>query len=70
MKLPKLLLAVLATVFLPSCLGTLANVNPFLIKHTGTDIHGLTILGLSFGAKAKELKAEYEAVKVDQTSTK
>lgn len=66
MKHPRILL-VLPCLLLSSCLATL---NPFLIKNTGTDLNGITILSISFAQKAQQLKEEYKAVKVDQTSTK
>lgn len=52
---------------LTSCLATL---EPLVVKHTGTDLHGLTILSLSFGRKVSELRQEYQAVKLNPTSSK
>ena len=56
-----------ACLSLTSCLATL---EPFVIKHTGTDIHGLTVLSISIGKKAAELRDEYRAVKIQPTSSK
>lgn len=62
----KLTLAIMAAIGLSSC----ANMDAWLVEKTGVDSLGWLSLGISGKAKVEDLKAEYDAVKINQTSAK